>query len=142
MGKRKNTRSYEDFLGAIVKDDPEVADHLSVLRPRTRMAAALARVRSTLRLTQRDVASRMDIPQSNVARMECPLGNLQTTEALLAYAEACGLKLGVVFLEKSDDTFAIREATVISSDDAADRFLQSLKSGREAIGTSPVAATN
>jgi transcriptional regulator with XRE-family HTH domain len=116
----------ESVFQEILQQHPEIAERLRQERPRASIAAALVRVRNALRLTQRDVAAAMDTPQSNVARLEKPAGNPQTTEALVAYAKACGLTLGLVFMTSKGDGIAIVEATGIDEDGRSDEFLRSL----------------
>jgi transcriptional regulator with XRE-family HTH domain len=123
----------ESVFEEILQQHPEIAERLRQERPRASIAAALARVRNALGLTQREVARLMKTPQSNVARLEKATGNPQTTEALIAYAKACGLTLGLVFMVPTKEGVAIMEATAIDEDGRSDEFLRSL------ITVSPVA---
>jgi transcriptional regulator with XRE-family HTH domain len=116
----------ESVFEEILQRHPEIAERLRQERPRVSIAAALVRVRNALGLTQRDVAREMDTPQSNVARLEKPTGNPQTTEALIAYAKACGLTLGLVFMTSTDNGVAIVEATGIDEDGHSDEFLRNM----------------
>jgi transcriptional regulator with XRE-family HTH domain len=110
----------------ILRRNPGIGEALQKERPRASIAAALVRVRNALGRTQRDIAASMNTPQSNVARLEKATGNPQTTEALIAYAKACGLTLGLVFIVPTEKGLAIMEATGIDEDGRSDEFLRTL----------------
>jgi transcriptional regulator with XRE-family HTH domain len=105
--------------------DPQIAERLRREKPRARIAAALVRVRNALGYTQHEVATLIKTPQSNVARLEKATGNPQTTDAILSYAKACNLTLGLVFVAQTANGPAIVEATGID-DDRSDAFLRTL----------------
>jgi|SRR4029077_1913145 len=108
----------------ILRRNPKLAERMRVERPRARIAAALVRVRNALGYTQRDVAKLMKTDQPNIARLEKASGNPQTTDAIVAYAKACGLTVGLVFIQPHQGSFAIVEATAIDHDDRSDEFLR------------------
>lgn len=126
-----NERISNVFNEAI-RRNPKILEHLRQSLPRARIAASLVRLRNALRYTQRDVATLMNTPQSNVARLEKATGNPQTTDALVAYAHACGLTLGLIFMRQEGDSFSVVEASAIGGGERADRFL------REMITVEPV----
>jgi transcriptional regulator with XRE-family HTH domain len=120
-----NERISNVFNEAI-RRNPKIEQRLREALPRARIAASLVRLRNSLGYTQRDVATLMNTPQSNVARLEKATGNPQTTDALVAYAQACGLTLGVVFMRQEGDLFNIVEASAIGGGERADGFLRSM----------------
>jgi transcriptional regulator with XRE-family HTH domain len=119
-------RKIDDLIADVVKAEPVLSWHMEANEPRTRVAAALTRLRRSMRMTQRQVASLMRKPQSTVARLENPVGHPQTTEALAEYAQACGLGLGLVFVRQQAGTCYIVEATAIHSSPQMDGYLRSL----------------
>ena len=127
----------ENVIQGIVERHPEIAERLRQEGPRSSIAAALVRVRNALGLTQRDVARLMNKPQGNVARLEKATGNPQTTDALIEYANACGLTLGLVFVTQTPNGLAIMEATGI--DQGSDEFLRHLITVKPVV-RQPVAA--
>ncbi len=106
--------------------DPQLRQAWAEAKPRARIAGALVRLRNALGYRQRDVAERLAIPQSNVARIERASGNPQTTDALTAYARACGMALGIVFLKETDHGWTVAEATAVDEAPGADEFLRGL----------------
>jgi transcriptional regulator with XRE-family HTH domain len=126
----KMERKIDELIADVVQAEPVLSWHLEENEPRTRVAAALTRLRRSMRMTQRKVASAMRKPQSTVARLENPVGHPQTTEALAEYAQACGLGLGLVFVRQQAGTCYIVEATAIHSSPQMDDYLRSLISER------------
>jgi len=120
-----NEERISGIFNEAIRRNPKIADRLRQSLPRLRIAASLVRVRNALGYTQRTVAERMGTPQSNVARLEKAFGNLQTMEALVAYAHACGLTLGLVFLRPEGETFEIVEAAGIGGE-RPDQFLRDI----------------
>jgi transcriptional regulator with XRE-family HTH domain len=116
----------ENVLQQMLHQHPEIAERLRKEKPRARIAAALVRVRNALGYTQHEIAKLSENSQGNVARLEKATGNPQTTEALLAYAKACNLTLGLVFIAQTDNGPAIVEATGIDEDGQSDAFLRTL----------------
>lgn len=129
-----------NIFNEAIRRNPKIMEGLQKGLPRARIAAALVRLRNALHLTQRDVAALMKTPQSNVARLEKATGNPQTTDALVAYAQACGLTLGVIFIRPDGDTFGIVEATAIGGE-RADRFLRGMITIEPAERTEAAAKT-
>jgi transcriptional regulator with XRE-family HTH domain len=120
-------KNAQQFLDDVLARDPELQSAWRVHKPRARIAGALTRLRRTLGWSQADVASRIDnAHQSNIARMERAVGNPQTTDSLIAYAQACGMVLGVVFMAQDDrGEWRITEATAVDDQPGADEFLRS-----------------
>lgn len=127
-------RKIDDLISEVVEADPSLSLHMTMNEPRIRVAAALTRLRKSLNMTQRRVAELMRKPQSTVARLESPVGHPQTTEALAEYAQACGLGLGIVFVQEKAGACSIVEATAIHSSRQMDDYLRSL------VKDQPVAA--
>ena len=120
-------KNAQQFLDDVLAQDPELQSAWQIQKPRARIAVALTRLRRTLGWSQADVASRIDnAHQSNIARMERAVGNPQTTDSLIAYAQACNMVLGVVFMAKDDHgEWQIAEATAVDDQPGADEFLRS-----------------
>jgi len=116
----------ENIIQEVLDLHPQIAERLRREKPRVRIAAALVRVRNALGYTQQEIASLIETPQSNVARLEKATGNPQTTEAILSYAKACNLTLGLVFITQTENGPAIMEATGIDDDGRSDAFLRTL----------------
>jgi transcriptional regulator with XRE-family HTH domain len=114
-----------DVFREIIERNPKIGERVREQLPRARIAAALVRVRNALGLTQKDVARLMGAEQPNIARLEKASGNPQTTEALAAYAQACGLTLGLVFMCQGKNGVVIVEGTAIDEDERYDQFLRS-----------------
>jgi transcriptional regulator with XRE-family HTH domain len=114
-----------DVFREIIERNPKIGERVREQLPRARIAAALVRVRNALGLTQKEVARHMGMDQPNIARLEKASGNPQTTEALAAYARACGLTLGLVFMRQEKNTVVVVEATAIDEDERYDQFLRS-----------------
>jgi transcriptional regulator with XRE-family HTH domain len=126
-------RKIDELIADVVKAEPILSWHLETNEPRTRVAAALTRLRRSMHMTQRKVAALMRKPQSTVARLENPVGHPQTTEALAEYAQACGLGLGLVFIRQEANRCSIIEATAIHSSAQMDDYLRTLIDERVAV---------
>ncbi|HEX5212651.1 MAG TPA: helix-turn-helix domain-containing protein [Pseudolabrys sp.] len=118
-------RTSQLFDSALARD-PELQRSWEQAKPRARIAGALVRLRNALGYRQQDVADRLAMPQSNVARLERASGNPQTTDALTAYARACGMVLGLVFLKETEHGWMVAEATAVDDLPGADEFLRDL----------------
>ncbi|MAR57138.1 MAG: transcriptional regulator [Rickettsiales bacterium] len=79
------------------KKDPEFRAEYKKLGPEFETAAALLKCRKKAKLTQQEVADRMDASRRLVARIESGEANV-TVASIRKYVEACGkrLKIGVV----------------------------------------------
>lgn len=74
-------------------EDPEFAAEYEALAPEFEVAGALIRARTRAGMTQAQVAEKMDVTQSRVAKME---GGINVSvEALKRYAEATGMRLRI-----------------------------------------------
>lgn len=118
--------TIDALLGEVLEGDRKARELLAEATPRTRIAATLVRLRRLLNLSQRDVAERLERPQSTVARLEKPIGNIQTSEALAAYAKACGLTAGLIFLREEGDRIIVFDAVALNDDPVAEHFLASM----------------
>lgn len=116
----------DTLLEGLIREDPAALKLWQERRPRAKLSAALVRVRRALKLTQRDVAGKIGLEQSNIARMESAGGAAQTTEALMRYANACGLTLGIVFLKRRGDDYTIVDGAAVDEDPQADEVFRRL----------------
>jgi transcriptional regulator with XRE-family HTH domain len=116
----------DTLLEGLIREDQAALKLWEERRPRARLSAALLRVRRGLKLTQSDVARKMGLEQSNIARIEGAQGAAQTTEALIRYANACGLTLGIVFLNREDNRYTIVDGAAIDGNPQADELFRSL----------------
>ena len=83
---------FEDLKKEWMKD-PEFAAEYEALAPEFEVAGALIRARSQAGMTQADVAAKMDVTQSRIAKME---GGINVSvDALKRYAEATGTTLNI-----------------------------------------------
>ncbi|MBL4731559.1 MAG: helix-turn-helix transcriptional regulator [Rhizobiaceae bacterium] len=73
--------------------NPKFVEEYEALAPEFAVASALIRARSHAGMTQADVAAKMDVTQSRIAKME---GGINVSvEALKRYAEATGTTLNI-----------------------------------------------
>jgi predicted XRE-type DNA-binding protein len=83
---------FEDIKKQWMKDSEFVAEY-EALAPEFEVAGALIRARSQAGMTQADVAAKMDVTQSRIAKME---GGINVSiDALKRYAEATGTTLNI-----------------------------------------------
>ncbi len=83
---------FEDLKKEWMKD-PEFIAEYEKLAPEFEVAGALIRARSQAGMTQADVAAKMEVTQSRIAKME---GGINVSvEALKRYAEATGTTLNI-----------------------------------------------
>lgn len=74
-------------------EDPEFKAEYDALEPEFAVARALIRARSEAGMTQAEVAEKMQVTQSRIAKME---GGINVSvDALKRYAEATGTKLQI-----------------------------------------------
>lgn len=73
--------------------NPEFVAEYEALAPEFEVAGALIRARSQAGMTQADVAAKMEVTQSRIAKME---GGINVSvDALKRYAEATGTTLNI-----------------------------------------------
>ena len=83
---------FEDLKKEWMKD-PEFVAEYEALAPEFEVAGALIRARSQAGMTQADVAAKMEVTQSRIAKME---GGINVSiDALKRYAEATGTTLSI-----------------------------------------------
>lgn len=83
---------FEDLKKEWMKDPKFVAEY-EALAPEFEVAGALIRARAQAGMTQADVAAKMDVTQSRIAKME---GGINVSvDALKRYAEATGTTLNI-----------------------------------------------
>ena len=75
------------------QNDPEYQKALQELRPEFEIANILIEARKNANLTQTDVAKRMNVTQSRVAKIESGIN--VSVDALKRYATATGTKLKI-----------------------------------------------
>ena len=74
-------------------EDPEFAAEYEALAPEFAVASELIRARTRAGMTQEEVAAKMQVTQSRIAKME---GGINVSvEALKRYAEATGATLNI-----------------------------------------------
>ena len=84
--------NFEDLKKEWMKDPEFVAEH-EALAPEFAVAGALIRARAKAGMTQADVAAKMQVTQSRIAKME---GGINVSvDALKRYAEATGTTLSI-----------------------------------------------
>lgn len=83
---------FEDLKKEWMKD-PEFVAEYEALAPEFEVAGALIRARAQAGMTQADVAAKMEVTQSRIAKME---GGINVSiDALKRYAEATGTTLNI-----------------------------------------------
>lgn len=83
---------FEDLKKEWLKNPKFVAEY-DALAPEFEVAGALIRARAQAGMTQADVAAKMDVTQSRIAKME---GGINVSvDALKRYAEATGTTLNI-----------------------------------------------
>jgi predicted XRE-type DNA-binding protein len=83
---------FEDLKKEWMKDPKFVAEY-EALAPEFEVAGALIRARAQAGMTQADVAAKMHVTQSRIAKME---GGINVSvDALKRYAEATGTTLNI-----------------------------------------------
>ena len=122
-----------DVFREIIERNPEIGERVREQLPRARIAAALVEFPERFGPHAEQLARHMGADQPNVARLEKASGNPQTTEALAAYAQACGLTLGLVFMRQEKNRIVIVEATAIDEDQRYDHFLRSAIVKQQAV---------
>ena len=87
-------RTWNDYKDHVKKNDPQGERDLADIETQASIISAMIKQRNELGLSQRELASLCDIPQSSVARIE----SFQTTPnlaTLLKLFRVLGLKLSV-----------------------------------------------
>ena len=101
-------------LSIVEPDQEEEAEALDALSgdaltswqrsaPRRALSNALKSMRNENNLSQKQVAKKMRVTQSDIARMESPAGPWPNQAKLAAYAQACGMKAVVGFIDAADN---------------------------------------
>lgn len=89
------TVKFDDYLEKRFQD-PELRSNFEAESLRLESAVALLKAREDAGLTQRELANRVDVPQSTIARIE--RGNNTSVDTLSKIANALGKKLKVEFV--------------------------------------------
>ena len=89
------TVKFDDYLEKRLQD-PELRSNFEAESLRLESAVALLKAREDAGLTQRELAKRVDVPQSTIARIE--RGNNTSVDTLSKIANALGKKLKVEFV--------------------------------------------
>ena len=89
------TVKFDDYLEKRFQD-PELRSNFEAESLRLESAVALLKAREDAGLTQRELAKRVDVPQSTIARIE--RGNNTSVDTLSKIANALGKKLKVEFV--------------------------------------------
>lgn len=89
------TVKFDDYLEKRFQD-PELRFNFEAESLRLESAVALLKAREDAGLTQRELAKRVDVPQSTIARIE--RGNNTSVDTLSKIANALGKKLKVEFV--------------------------------------------
>ena len=84
------TVKFDDYLEKRFQD-PELRSNFEAESLRLESAVALLKAREDAGLTQRELAKRVDVPQSTIARIE--RGNNTSVDTLSKIANALGKKL-------------------------------------------------
>lgn len=90
-----NMKTWNEYKSYVKKTDPTSGRDISDIEEQAELISSIIKQRNELGLSQRDLASLCDIPQSSVARIE----SLQTTPnlaTLLKIMKPLGLKLKVM----------------------------------------------
>lgn len=89
------TVKFDDYLEKRFQD-PELRSNFEAESLILESAVALLKAREDAGLTQRELAKRVDVPQSTIARIE--RGNNTSVDTLSKIANALGKKLKVEFV--------------------------------------------
>ena len=89
------TVKFDDYLEKRFQD-PELRSNFEAESLRLESAVALLKAREDAGLTRRELARRVDVPQSTIARIE--RGNNTSVDTLSKIANALGKKLKVEFV--------------------------------------------
>lgn len=89
------TVKFDDYLEKRLQD-PELRSNFEAENLRLESAVVLLKAREDAGLTQRELARRVDVPQSTIARIE--RGNNTSVDTLSKIANALGKKLKVEFV--------------------------------------------
>ena len=89
------TVKFDDYLEKRLQN-PELRSNFEAESLRLESAVALLKAREDAGLTQRELAKRVDVPQSTIARIE--RGNNTSVDTLSKIANALGKKLKVEFV--------------------------------------------
>lgn len=89
------TVKFDDYLEKRLQD-PELRSNFEAESLRLESVVALLKVREDAGLTRRELARRVDVPQSTIARIE--RGNNTSVDTLSKIANALGKKLKVEFV--------------------------------------------
>ena len=89
------TVKFDDYLEKRLQD-PELRSNFEAESWRLESVVALLKVREDAGLTRRELARRVDVPQSTIARIE--RGNNTSVDTLSKIANALGKKLKVEFV--------------------------------------------
>lgn len=90
------TVKFDDYLEKRPQD-PESRSNFEAESLRLESAVALLKARENAGLTQRELAKRVDVPQSTIARIE--RGNNTSVDTLSKIANSLGKKLKVEFVD-------------------------------------------
>ena len=89
------TVKFDDYLEKRLQD-PQLRSNFEAESLRLESVVALLKVREDAGLTRRELARRVDVPQSTIARIE--RGNNTSVDTLSKIANALGKKLKVEFV--------------------------------------------
>ncbi len=86
----KQNAEHEAFL-----NDPARAERLAAVQDGMRIAEELYKARKAAKLTQKELAEKLNTSQSFIARMERGKVNM-TIQTVAKYAAACGKKIALI----------------------------------------------
>lgn len=89
------TVKFDDYLEKRLQD-PELRSNFAAESLKLESAVASLKAREDAGLTQRELARRVDVPQSTIARIE--RGNNTSVDTLSKIANALGKKLKIEFI--------------------------------------------
>ncbi|MDO4937426.1 MAG: helix-turn-helix transcriptional regulator [Sutterellaceae bacterium] len=97
---RTPPKMTHDEMIAQWKKDPEFLKECEKIKPEFDLLARVLDARKSMKMTQADVAARMNTHRETVARMERQLadGKLPTLTMLERYAQALGKRLDIRFV--------------------------------------------
>lgn len=77
-----------------ILNDPANAERLAEIRERLAIIEQLYKARQAAKLTQKELAEKMNVRQPVIARLERGRGNI-TIDTIRRYADACGKKIAI-----------------------------------------------
>lgn len=126
---------YSVLQEEILNASPEARELLKKTASKRRIALMLVRMRAKKDLTQKDIVDRSGLDKSTVSRLEGAQGGVPDLHTLARFAEACGMALGLVAIDKDDIVdekyyHIVDSVTVAASDGPTGNVFHRFRDGR------------